>query len=473
MELMASNSIVDAIAAARGNEPRRMQLMAGTATATPDQCREFWAAMATNWSMRSLHIYRVPRICNYTRAIADVIAQNTTLRVLALQGCQVSQARMIRLICPAFAQNTTLSQLALGDFSMTDAAVTALAEALTVNHSVKAIQLNNIGLRDAGVLAIAQSLRHNPDSTLNTISLTRHAFIKQEGFDGLASMLRDSQTLTKLDLRTNRINASYLQDIALALKCNTTLRHLDLSRNPLCYRLQENVLVENRIGLPGLGEALRVNHALLTLNVRRCAVDASLTGFINDIQFNNGLTSLDLSGNMLSRLEVHNLCVMLTAKTTLTDLSINSCDMEDESIVQLTEILQTQTSLTKLDISRNYISEVCAAEMALMLTKNYALRTLTIQVDSPAKAELFYDALKVTPRNYKLKLHGIRLRTGMTNAEVMDEIWQNLHGMYHAFRMAFHAKSGGLGSCCGPESRTPLPNDIADLVSDFFFKTQL
>jgi len=289
----------------------------------------------------------------------------------------------------------------------------------------------------------------------------------------LASILRDSQTLTKLDLRSNGINASYLQDIALALKYNTTLQHLDLSNNPLFHRLQGNVLTENIIGFPGLGEALRVNHTLRTLNVGGCAVDASLTGFINDIQFNNGLTSLDLSGNTLSHLEVHNLCVMLTAKRTLTDLSMNSCGMEHESIVQLAEILQTQTSLTKLDISQNYISDVCAAEMALMLTKNYALRTLTVQVDSPAKEEIFYDALKVTPRNYKIKLHGICLRPGMTNAEVMDEIRQNLHGMYHAFRMAFHTNSGGLGSCRDPESRTPLPNDIADLVSDFFFKTQL
>jgi hypothetical protein len=111
--------------------------------------------------------------------------------------------------------------------------------------------------------------------------------------------------------------------------------------------------------------------------------------------------------------------------------------------------------------------------MALMLTNNYTLRILTINVNSPAKEDIFYDALKVTPRNYKLQLYGMRLRVGMTNPEVMHEIWQNLHGMYRAFRMAFRAKSEGLGSCRDSESRTSLPNDIADLVSDFFFKTQL
>jgi hypothetical protein len=51
--------------------------------------------------------------------------------------------------------------------------------------------------------------------------------------------------------------------------------------------------------------------------------------------------------------------------------AVKPCDMEDELIVQLAEILQTQTSLTKLDISRNYISDVCAASIFQMsLTVN-------------------------------------------------------------------------------------------------------
>ena len=113
---------------------------------------------------------------------------------------------------------------------ISDAGVTALAQALHHNSTLQQLDLSNNSITDAGVTAVAQALHHN--STLQQLDLSNNS-ITDAGVTAVAQALHHNSTLQQLDLSNNSITDAGVTAVAQALHHNSTLRKLDLSSNSI------------------------------------------------------------------------------------------------------------------------------------------------------------------------------------------------------------------------------------------------
>ena len=113
---------------------------------------------------------------------------------------------------------------------ISDAGVTALAQALHHNSTLQQLDLSNNSITDAGVTAIAQALHHN--STLWKLDLSSNS-VSDAGTTAVAQALHYNSTLRELDLSNNSVSDAGTTAVAQALHHNSTLRKLDLSNNSI------------------------------------------------------------------------------------------------------------------------------------------------------------------------------------------------------------------------------------------------
>ena len=114
--------------------------------------------------------------------------------------------------------------------------------------------LYHMQLTDTQIKALAEALKIN--TTLRELNLSKN-FISDEGGKALAEALKINTTLTKLNLSKNSIGNQGASAIAEALKTNTTLTTLDFSWNYIDIK-----------GAKKLVEAMKINTTLTTLYLK-------------------------------------------------------------------------------------------------------------------------------------------------------------------------------------------------------------
>ena len=112
----------------------------------------------------------------------------------------------------------------------TEDTIKALSKMLQVNNSLKHLDLSKNDYSDFGVSCIFQSLQHN--TALVHLNLS-DAKIKptENTLKALRTMLQVNKSLTHLNLSGNELSGSRLSCVFHSLHYNTTLIHLNLSRN--------------------------------------------------------------------------------------------------------------------------------------------------------------------------------------------------------------------------------------------------
>jgi Ran GTPase-activating protein (RanGAP) involved in mRNA processing and transport len=152
---------------------------------------------------------------------------------------------------------------------------------------LRILQLDDCLIGDEGLSALAQGL--NGNTTLRNIGLQGNK-IGDAGGQALAEMLQGKTGLAELNLRYNDIGTRGVQALAQELKTNKTLTTLDLRLNIL-----------NHHGALALAEALTINVTLINLNLDKTGInndDAKL--FVSALNSNTSLTFLGTAGSDLS-----------------------------------------------------------------------------------------------------------------------------------------------------------------------------
>jgi len=203
---------------------------------------------------------------------------NTTLAQLDLGGNQLG-AESGKAMVEALQTNTTLTQLSLKSNKLGDAGGCALAVALKKNTTLAQLDLGGNELGAESGKAMGEALQTN--TTLKQLSLNNNKLGDAGGCE-LAMALQTNTTLTQLDLGGNELGAESGKAMGEALQTNATLTQLSLSNNELCgveldaARLVsgpgQNCSKYNRgtycaKGLTAIADAMRVNGALMSLNL--------------------------------------------------------------------------------------------------------------------------------------------------------------------------------------------------------------
>lgn len=190
-----------------------------------------------------------------------------------------------------------------------------------------------------------------------------------------------------LDLSNQRIFAEDVRVLAFFLTVNSSLKVIDLSKNPLTYRaklFKENDTGGNKnavldIGLIELLKAISNQSGLIEIRLAYVEIGPQLAEKLcHSIKLNSGLELIDLSycnlGPAGSR-AVSKLCNQLL---NLTYLNFSGNDISDEGAFNMATVLEVHQNLKELYLDRNCITNAGAESMAQVLTHNFILQKLSI-----------------------------------------------------------------------------------------------
>ena len=122
------------------------------------------------------------------------------------------------------------TRLVLADAFLGDDGCIKIASALKTNTAIEILDLRGNGIRSDGTIALGQMLKVN--NAIKQLYLEWNCLgIWDSGLKVLAEGLCINQSLETLDLRNNKIGPQAIQNLAICLKQNTTLKKLDIRWN--------------------------------------------------------------------------------------------------------------------------------------------------------------------------------------------------------------------------------------------------
>eukprot|EP00658_Telonema_sp_P-2_P046388 TRINITY_DN3454_c0_g1_i15.p1 TRINITY_DN3454_c0_g1~~TRINITY_DN3454_c0_g1_i15.p1 ORF type:complete len:437 (+),score=128.33 TRINITY_DN3454_c0_g1_i15:43-1353(+) len=186
-----------------------------------------------------------------------------------------------------------------------------------------------------------------------------------------AQVLKQTESLTMLDLSGNLVDDDMARFMSLGLKDNMTITHLDLSHNKIGNR-----------GLRQLAKALGPNSVLTNLNLCDNQIHADGGRYLGRaLKANQVLIHLNLRLNRLAdgggRMLFYGM--HLNPACQLLSLDVSSNAMGLESAKAVAEFLQDDPPLHKLDLSGNFIEEEGAQCIQKSLTDNSNLWHMVLQ----------------------------------------------------------------------------------------------
>lgn len=195
--------------------------------------------------------------------------------------------------------------------------------------------------------------------------------LKIEDMATLAPALATSTTLTTLFLSQSPIGPNGARHVADAVRNNTTLRKLSMCACGL-----------GDLGARHLAEALKINSALTNLILSSNKIGADgMTALADSLNVNTTLTALILNDSDLNGRHSHWHAAIATAlknNTTLQELSLARCNLDDGAARALAEALRYNTGLKSLSVVGNRFSRSGDAALAESLKDNSTLTCLRV-----------------------------------------------------------------------------------------------
>lgn len=308
-----------------------------------------------------------------------------------------------QLLGQCLSSNTTLKSLNLCNSKIETPGLLALCQGLSTNHTLTELNLKGTKwLGDPQIAALAAVLQHNTSLQKAMLSGCKGRPTTSIGLPACGHMLAVNSTLqtVELDLYQPLELSELIAGFHINKTLTTVILHDDghLVRHPQSQQLLEAVLsnpnlatlelaeteMEQRL-IACLAEALLVNTSLTRLVLREN--DANMETDVLQplgvaLQSNSTLTELQLSSSYYSqRISTMGRSLMegLKHNQGIRSLKLH-CQMQGPVLGQLAGVLLTNTVLTDLDLSSNQISGLM--ELAFALDANKTLRSLSLGCSS-------------------------------------------------------------------------------------------
>jgi len=309
--------------------------------------------------------------------VVEALWHNRTIKSLLLGTDGIGNAGAEK-VAQLVTHNKNLETIYLGCNLIENEGVEKLAQALVTNTSVKGLWLKRNPIGEEGARHIAFVLKTNRH--LRTLDLVN----TQIGTAGLKAVCEtlaaDNQTLERLYLGGNQINAEGAGYLARMLHTNKTLKAL--------------LLNVNELGDEGgciLADAMRHNDTLEELGLASCGLgENALMRLFENLADNPKLHTLDLgysvstkvlgaSANHISDRAAKALQYLLEHNRTIQTLNLNKTGLTTHARELIIQGLTANTSLQKLTLNGK-----TDARIATLLERN----SLTQQVKPPIPADV-------------------------------------------------------------------------------------
>ena len=348
-------------------DDEKFQLLCqGCATPGGTGCRghisyaQLWGNGLTSKSIQSFvnippHILQNMRVLNLGSnkldgsacdLLAEVVSSMSRLEDLWLGDNPIDSGGAVEVIKAL--RGSGVKRLWLHNTEIGEPDCEALCELLKSSHSLQYlhIQLNNLSTES--VASIITGLSHN--SSLTTLDIS-YSHFSMANVDSLASILKDHSkcTLTELYLEDCHISSEGAMELAAALCKNTTLKHLNLNRNPIGEHVE---------GVTAVAKMLVENKTLTKLDLRDCHISSEgAVELAAALCKNSTLKHLNLSRNPIGVEGASSMSDMLQHNTSLEDLHLCDDSVGEEGVHQLINSLKHNQTLRELWLPKKYKSE--------------------------------------------------------------------------------------------------------------------
>lgn len=292
------------------------------------------------------------------RSLSTVLSENRVLSFLNLASTGITQEGL-EILLEGLSKNSTLLSLNLLNNSITSKATETLARVLSNCELIElSIACNNIG---------------------------------NEGCEYFGKLLSYSYgqycMLTKLDLSENKIGAAGLSKIFKALRNNTQLAVLNLSKNNFSKGLSSEFL-----------EFLYENSTLNTLDLTACClIHDSLTGMAEGLSRNFGLKELIFANNFIQ--DTENLAAGLLKNQVLEVLDLSNNKLRDKAVISLIDSIKSHSTLHTLVLKENCLQDECGKVLLDLVRKKKQIISVNLDFN-PLSVKHYKEIKEILKKNF-------------------------------------------------------------------------
>ena len=328
--------------------------------------------------------------------IAVVLSQNTKLEILDISFNNLQAAGAIRIF-QVIKHISPLTKLNIAHNMFSDEAIQYIVDALFNKCRLKELNLSHINLKNANL----NELDLKTNNINKQFSLCLSHCTNLQVLDLSYTNLQDPDAellgelnLVKFNVSGNSITTHAANAIAALLSKNDELEELDVSYNNLQEFGIRNVL--NSLNILNLS-SLNISNNYITGDLKYIAdILTAATNLVElDLSYNNlsadhmkyflyktkhifaNLVKLNASGNTISDGTATALTDVLSDNAELQELDLSDNNLHAKSIRKIFKKLRI-SSLTKLSISHNNITDKVADKIATFLTRNTKLENLDL-----------------------------------------------------------------------------------------------
>ena len=197
--------------------------------------------------MRELHIVNA-ELADSITTLSENLPTNETMKLLRLQSSQLNSSD-VKQVSEALHKNTSLEALLLWNISLTDEDTTYLSEMLSKNKTLKVLDISDCNISNKGLKNICNGLKSN--DTLTELSISKNPRITSVSTPTIVELIKETTSLETLFLRSQytSLKDNDIKEICTALRCNTTIKTLGLSKlhKEYCKKLDNYKSIKERL----------------------------------------------------------------------------------------------------------------------------------------------------------------------------------------------------------------------------------
>ena len=298
--------------------------------------------------------------------LSCVCLTTSTEFIAKLGNCSLNEYRVSFLVKELSSRSLKpLLTLDLSKDNLSDGVVHILRH----SNCFKTLNISYCGRDDQGMKSLASALEMN--GSLEELNLTRNHAVTGIRLMALGESLKRNRGLKTLNISDCDIDDQGMKSLASALEMNGSLQMLDLSWNRAV----------TGIGLMALGESLKRNKGLKTLDISYCSIDdQGMMSLASALEMNGSLEELNLSGNrVVTGIGHMALGESLKRNRGLKTLNISRCGIDDQGMMSLASALEMNGSLEELNLSWNVaVTGIGLMALGESLKRNRGLKSLML-----------------------------------------------------------------------------------------------
>ena len=370
-------------------------------------------ALHENQTLQTLDISYNDIQVDGAKAMAEALHKSKALQYLDVSNNSILDNGVIA-ISEYIKKNSILQQLVISGNHISSKGAKQIAEAVKINTTLRNFDISNNKTSNDGVKFISDCLKHN--CILKELNLSENE-ITNEGVIELSEAIRMNMTLLKLNISKNWITTDGILNFLETInnrKC--VIQSLNITHN----NVTKSGLIKIEQSIKKLSFPLQVFASWNEIKDENVAVLKSTIKRLSCNSHNDSIECSDIKEDEWPLYSISNveyraafLCDCLKEDNTLQSLNLHgNIIFTDESrhianVVMVTKAIQVNTTIQKLYMSFNSISDNGVVAISDSLKINVSLQELNLRYNNVTTegAKKIAEAIQVTKTLQKLNLY--------------------------------------------------------------------